>query len=62
MGGCGIFAEIDECDSNPCQNGGTCEDETSGYQCRCPPLVTGTNCEYGRIWIFIIPTGHIMSE
>jgi len=25
-----------ECQSNPCQNGGTCEDLYNAYQCHCP--------------------------
>ena len=27
----------DECLSNPCSNGGTCDDRYNGYTCRCPP-------------------------
>ncbi|KAF3848620.1 hypothetical protein F7725_015117 [Dissostichus mawsoni] len=26
---------IDECESEPCQNGGTCEDQINGYTCTC---------------------------
>nr|XP_051676393.1 protein crumbs homolog 1 isoform X2 [Oryctolagus cuniculus] len=34
----GIHCEedIDECSSNPCQNGGTCENLPGNYICRCP--------------------------
>jgi len=28
--------EIRECDSSPCQNGGTCRDEVNYYVCLCP--------------------------
>ena len=28
--------KINECNSNPCQNGGTCQDLYEGYQCHCP--------------------------
>ncbi|MGH0165677.1 UNVERIFIED_CONTAM: hypothetical protein FKN15_051961 [Acipenser sinensis] len=28
--------EIDECNSNPCRNGGTCVDEENGFRCQCP--------------------------
>lgn len=31
------LVEINECDSNPCQNGGTCKDEINGYLCQCAP-------------------------
>uniref|UniRef100_A0A3B4Z3H2 Protein crumbs homolog 2-like n=1 Tax=Stegastes partitus TaxID=144197 RepID=A0A3B4Z3H2_9TELE len=27
---------IDECESEPCQNGGFCKDEINGYTCTCP--------------------------
>ncbi|XP_039305004.1 cubilin isoform X2 [Solenopsis invicta] len=33
-----------ECQSNPCQNGGTCEDLYDGYQCHCPSNWEGPNC------------------
>uniref|UniRef100_A0A3Q1HYE5 Uncharacterized protein n=1 Tax=Anabas testudineus TaxID=64144 RepID=A0A3Q1HYE5_ANATE len=28
--------DIDECDSNPCWNGATCEDAANSYRCHCP--------------------------
>lgn len=37
--------QIDECESNPCQFGGHCEDLIAGYQCRCKPGTSGPNCE-----------------
>ncbi|MGH0171844.1 UNVERIFIED_CONTAM: hypothetical protein FKN15_061781 [Acipenser sinensis] len=27
---------VDECNSNPCRNGGTCVDEENGFRCQCP--------------------------
>ncbi|XP_053355426.1 sushi, nidogen and EGF-like domain-containing protein 1 isoform X2 [Clarias gariepinus] len=37
--------DIDECSSNPCQNGGTCTDKVNSFTCQCPPGFTGTLCE-----------------
>nr|XP_039260814.1 uncharacterized protein LOC120337160 [Styela clava] len=36
---------IDDCQQNPCQNGGTCTDATNGYYCTCRPGYTGSRCE-----------------
>jgi len=46
--GCPARRGISTCQSNPCLNGGTCEDTTSrgGYRCICPDSVQfGPNCE-----------------
>nr|XP_054772311.1 platelet endothelial aggregation receptor 1-like [Lytechinus pictus] len=37
--------EIDECESNPCQNGATCENYVAIYRCVCPANFTGQQCE-----------------
>ncbi len=35
----GVVCEmnLDECESDPCQNGGRCEDAINDYTCHCPP-------------------------
>ena len=35
---------IDDCDGNVCQNGGTCVDGINTYTCKCPPNWTGRYC------------------
>ncbi|CAH1276341.1 NOTCH2, partial [Branchiostoma lanceolatum] len=37
--------DIDECDSYPCQNDGTCRDLTNSYICDCKQGWTGVNCQ-----------------
>ncbi|XP_019635893.1 PREDICTED: von Willebrand factor D and EGF domain-containing protein-like [Branchiostoma belcheri] len=37
--------EIDECQSDPCVNGGTCVDLVNGYNCTCTEEYTGTHCD-----------------
>ena len=53
-----LFSEINECESAPCKNGGTCKEEDentstgtdaeSFYSCVCKPGFTGKNCEIGK--------------
>ncbi|XP_078079407.1 factor VII-activating protease-like isoform X2 [Mustelus asterias] len=37
--------EMDNCNPNPCTNRGTCNLTESGYNCHCPILYNGTDCE-----------------
>ena len=41
---CGCI-DADECVSNPCGNGGTCEDKDNEYSCECAAGFHGVNCE-----------------
>ena len=40
-----LYADIDECASSPCQNGGTCVDDVNSYNCNCDVGYSGANCE-----------------
>ena len=37
--------KLQECDSSPCENGGSCMDLIGYYSCSCLPGYTGVNCE-----------------
>ena len=39
-----FFADVDSCESSPCQNGATCVDEIDGYTCQCTDQWLGGNC------------------
>ena len=43
-----LCSDIDECASNPCQNGGTCADDVNRYDCTCEAGYTGADCETSR--------------
>ena len=40
--------DIDECESRPCMNNGTCIDGLNNYTCECVAGYTGPNCETGK--------------
>ena len=42
------FADVDECSSNPCRNGGVCNNLANRFTCDCPPGWEDMTCERGR--------------
>ena len=46
-----VLSEIDPCDSQPCQNSGTCSkvDGSLDYNCECTELFEGKQCENGNL-------------
>ncbi|KAM8964878.1 coagulation factor IX [Sarcophilus harrisii] len=39
------YVDGDQCESNPCLNGGICKDEINSYECWCRKGYEGKNCE-----------------
>uniref|UniRef100_A0A6P7H3T7 Cubilin homolog n=1 Tax=Diabrotica virgifera virgifera TaxID=50390 RepID=A0A6P7H3T7_DIAVI len=39
-----VILTRDDCASNPCKNGGTCQDLFGSYFCQCPPQWEGSDC------------------
>ncbi|XP_070540032.1 slit homolog 2 protein-like [Ptychodera flava] len=40
--------EINECDAEPCKNGGTCVKQRKGFRCVCHQGFTGDNCDINK--------------
>ena len=54
-----LSLDINECHSDPCMNGATCEDGVFQYTCSCAYGYTGTHCETGEctsVACFIVVT------
>ena len=49
-----MFADVDECSSSPCQNGGTCIDAVNSYTCDCVDGFEGSNCAASKIYLDIL--------
>ena len=48
-----VKPDIDECASAPCQHGGICVDQVSGYLCHCAPGYTDVQCQTGKTVVFV---------
>ena len=42
-----LFTDKNECESNPCKNGGTCTDKVNKFSCQCALGYEGDKCEIG---------------
>ena len=42
------YSDINECNSNPCENNGNCTDGMNGYSCECVSGFNGSKCEISK--------------
>ena len=49
-----FIKDINECDSSPCSNGGSCVDLINGYLCNCLAAYSGKTCQNCRLFCGII--------
>lgn len=54
-----VFIDIDECDPDPCLNGGTCTDGINQYTCTCVDGYVGTDCETSKFVGLCVLQAHI---
>jgi len=40
--------DVNECDSEPCQNGGVCQDRDAQYTCVCSAEYYGPDCQHSE--------------
>lgn len=43
-----FLTDVDDCQSEPCENGGTCIDKIDSFLCLCLPSYGGDTCEKGE--------------
>ena len=48
------FSDLDECDSEPCQNAGMCIDSLDSFTCECEEGYTGSLCETGEMTVCLL--------
>ena len=47
-----LFLDIDDCQPNPCLNGGTCVDGLNSFTCDCINGFIGSNCSISKLVVF----------
>lgn len=49
---------VNECDSAPCKNGGTCRDLLGAFTCNCTEEFSGKQCEIGKCFLHVSCVGN----
>ncbi len=57
-----MIPDINECSSNPCQNGAECIDAVNMYTCSCPDSYEGTHCETHSIRLMIYENNAVVYQ
>ena len=57
-----FFTDINECDSDPCFNNGTCVDKPNSFNCSCPQGFIGNRCETGQRQLHAISNEFIVMK
>ena len=48
-----LLSDIPECEANPCENGGTCQNTIGSFTCTCVAGYDGSSCQNGKsIFLF----------
>lgn len=45
-----LYSDINECEAEPCRNGGICTDLVANYSCECPGEYMGRNCQHSKCY------------
>ena len=45
---CCLTLDINDCQQNPCLNGGLCADGVNAFTCQCPQGFTGNTCQTSK--------------
>ena len=57
-----VFTDINECVSNPCENGATCNNEVNAFSCVCAEGYTGVSCATGLGFSLIFQTSVLIMQ
>ena len=49
-----FLSDVNECASNPCQNGGTCKNMNNYYECVCKSKYFGKDCSISKYYFISI--------
>ena len=56
-----LLTELNECDSSPCLNGGTCFNAINAYICTCVAGFTDLECSSGNISLLLVILARFLS-